>query len=107
MSLCVCVCQQEIKANVKAETSDLKQIGAPMPGNILSYKVGETHHVKKGDPLVILSAMKMETVVVYDSGFPTPWPICTYKLQMDRRMAIYVSVCVCVCVGGSGGAVCG
>jgi len=54
----------EIKANVKAETSDLKQIGAPMPGNILSYKVGETHHVKKGDPLVILSAMKMETVVV-------------------------------------------
>ncbi|KAH6572386.1 hypothetical protein BASA50_007046 [Batrachochytrium salamandrivorans] len=47
----------------KAESKDRSQIGAPMSGVIVEVrtKVGST--VKLGDPLVVMSAMKMETIV--------------------------------------------
>ncbi len=41
----------------------VKDLKAPMPGLILSVAVAEGQEVKKGDPLLILEAMKMENVI--------------------------------------------
>jgi glutaconyl-CoA/methylmalonyl-CoA decarboxylase subunit gamma len=43
--------------------SSASSINAPMPGNILKIKVGEGDSVKKGQPLLILEAMKMENEI--------------------------------------------
>jgi biotin carboxyl carrier protein len=41
----------------------VKDLKAPMPGLILSVAVAVGQEVKKGDPLLILEAMKMENVI--------------------------------------------
>jgi acetyl/propionyl-CoA carboxylase alpha subunit len=44
----------------KPKVNDVK---APMPGLVLSVKVQEGMEVKKGDPILILEAMKMENII--------------------------------------------
>ena len=46
-----------------AGTAKVSDIKAPMPGLIHSIKVAEGQQVFKGDPLLILEAMKMENVI--------------------------------------------
>ncbi|MCH7409624.1 acetyl-CoA carboxylase biotin carboxyl carrier protein subunit [Belliella sp. DSM 111904] len=43
--------------------SQAKEIKAPMPGLIFDLKVKEGDEVKKGDPVLILEAMKMENII--------------------------------------------
>ncbi|KAK4240804.1 carbamoyl-phosphate synthase L chain, ATP binding domain-containing protein [Achaetomium macrosporum] len=47
----------------KADPTDSSQVGAPMAGVLVELRVHEGSEVKKGDPLAVLSAMKMEMVV--------------------------------------------
>jgi len=47
----------------KADASKLNQVGAPMAGKVLEVRVSVGTPVSAGDPLCLLSAMKMETVV--------------------------------------------
>ncbi|MBA9078823.1 MULTISPECIES: acetyl-CoA carboxylase biotin carboxyl carrier protein subunit [Rufibacter] len=47
----------------QALSQKLNDIKAPMPGLILDIKVTPGQEVKKGDPVLILEAMKMENII--------------------------------------------
>lgn len=46
-------------SRLKADPSDSSQVGAPMAGVLVELRVHEGSEVKKGDPIAVLSAMKM------------------------------------------------
>eukprot|EP00326_Haptolina_ericina_P033967 CAMPEP_0181237180 /NCGR_PEP_ID=MMETSP1096-20121128/38611_1 /TAXON_ID=156174 ORGANISM="Chrysochromulina ericina, Strain CCMP281" /NCGR_SAMPLE_ID=MMETSP1096 /ASSEMBLY_ACC=CAM_ASM_000453 /LENGTH=1162 /DNA_ID=CAMNT_0023332489 /DNA_START=47 /DNA_END=3535 /DNA_ORIENTATION=+ len=55
--------QKDRVVRAKANPGDPGQVGAPMPGVVVETKVAVGDAVTAGTPMLILSAMKMETVV--------------------------------------------
>ena len=52
------------KLGLDLQKSDgIKEIKAPMPGLVLAIRVEVDQEVKKGDPLLVLEAMKMENII--------------------------------------------
>lgn len=47
----------------QANAKKINEVKAPMPGLILDIKVTVGQEVKKGDPIIILEAMKMENIL--------------------------------------------
>lgn len=52
--------------NVAADPNDLTHVAASMPGMVIAVSVEQGDEVNKGDKLLALEAMKMETVVYAD-----------------------------------------
>ncbi|KAI8981409.1 pyruvate carboxylase [Pilobolus umbonatus] len=53
----------EVAVRERANPSEVGDIAAPMSGLLIELKVKEGDKISVGDPLAILSAMKMETIV--------------------------------------------
>ncbi|MGR8947323.1 MAG: pyruvate carboxylase [Gammaproteobacteria bacterium] len=52
----------------QADKKDPRQIGAPMPGLLVAINVAPGDKITKGDPLVTIEAMKMQTSVNAEQG---------------------------------------
>lgn len=48
---------------VKANPSNAGEVGAPLPGKIVRFVVKPGSEVAKGDAIIVLNSMKMETVI--------------------------------------------
>lgn len=58
----------ENTSRAKADSTDSSQVGSPMAGVVVEVRVHDGSDVKKGDPVAVLSAMKMV------SRGNAPWP---------------------------------
>ena len=53
----------EVKSHPKADPAKEGHVGAPIPGAVTSIAVELNQVVKKGDKLLVMEAMKMQTTV--------------------------------------------
>lgn len=53
----------ENKSRPKADSTDSSQVGAPMSGVVVELRVKDGGEVQKGDPIAVLSAMKMVSLL--------------------------------------------
>ncbi|WP_280522624.1 biotin/lipoyl-containing protein [Celeribacter ethanolicus] len=74
-----------VKANPKAEAGNGKHIGAPMPGVVATVAVASGQAVKKGDVLLTIEAMKMETSITSDQDGTIKAIHVTPGAQIDAK----------------------
>ncbi len=60
----------------------VNEIKAPMPGLVLDIRVVEGDAVKKGDPILVLEAMKMENII------KSPTDGIVKKINVKKGMAV-------------------
>jgi pyruvate carboxylase len=73
----------EVKARPKAEASNPKHVGAPMPGLVVQVTVAAGEEVAAGQKLFALEAMKMETTLYAEKAGRVAEVLVTPGTQVD------------------------
>ena len=76
----------------KADSNDTSQVGAPMSGVVVEVRVHEGHEVKKGDPVAVLSAMKMVRIVSTPLYTADTYTVCR-KWSSALRTLAKLAIC--------------
>jgi biotin carboxyl carrier protein len=63
-------------------SNKVNEIKAPMPGLVLDIRVSEGDEVKKGDPILVLEAMKMENIL------KSPTDGIVKKINVKKGLAV-------------------
>ncbi len=74
----------------KAEVTDANQVGAPMPGTVATVAVRQGDKVKRGDVLLTIEAMKMETSVRADRDATIGEVVTTHGESVDAKDLLIV-----------------
>ena len=81
-----------IKDIVKADMNNPYEIGASIPGKVVKILVSENDKVKQNQPLIIIEAMKMETVIVSKiDGTIKSVKVLTNDMVKDNQLLIELS----------------
>ncbi|KAJ1999464.1 pyruvate carboxylase [Coemansia thaxteri] len=81
--------QPEAKVRARADPAQKNQLGAPMSGAVVEIKVAVGDEVKAGQPVCVLSAMKMETVV----GAPADGVVETLDVALKDNLGAGDLIC--------------
>jgi pyruvate carboxylase len=74
----------------KMEAGNLKHVGAPMPGTIATVKAIVGQKIAKGDLLLTMEAMKMETSVRAESDGAVAEVLAKPGMQVDAKDLLIV-----------------
>ena len=74
----------------KAEDGNPNHVAAPMPGLIVSIAVAEGQEVARGDVLLAIEAMKMETAVTADRDGVVDSVVQAVGAQVDAKDLLVV-----------------
>lgn len=78
-----------IKDIIKADMNDPMQIGASIPGKVVKILVKEDDEVKQNQPMIIIEAMKMETIIVAKTdGIVKSIKVKEGELVRDKQLLI-------------------
>lgn len=72
----------------KVSKPKVNEVKAPMPGLVLSIKVQENQEIKKGDPILILEAMKMENIIKSPVDGVIKQILVSEKQPVDKNQAL-------------------
>ncbi len=74
----------------EASSSKVSELKAPMPGAVISIEVSEGQTISKGDPLLILEAMKMENVLKSPTDGVVKSILTTQGTNVDKNDVLVV-----------------
>ena len=78
------------EAHPKADDGDPNQVGAPMPGLVVGVAVTEGQKVERGDVLLSIEAMKMETSITAECEGVVSRIVAPVGTQVDTKDLLVV-----------------
>jgi pyruvate carboxylase len=77
--------QSSIAARAKADPANPGQVGAPLPGLVTAVAVNQGASVKKGDKLLVIEAMKMQSTVYVPADGKLTKLVAQVGLQVEAK----------------------